>query len=189
MFPKRWLCKSLLINKVNTEKTFRNNKLKVDYHHISLPFYRLYLYNPVELSPRQWRPWHCDVSWQSVYDSQWSLNQKCLDKTFNACPQGLMQTSTVQGIISTHPHTSTHTHPHNSVMTLGSLPCQDVVNCPVSRHWVTMALSPTLYSAGGNTPTPIRPFYTNVTPFCLVMFIIYRLQYMGINKVPTIIKA
>lgn len=72
----------------------------------------------------------------------------------------------------------THTHTHHSVMRLGGLPCQDVY-CPVSCHWFTMALSTTLYIAGGNT-LPHRQLKAILhkctcvlAPFPLVMFTLW----------------
>ncbi len=56
-----------------------------------------------------------------------------------ACPQGPLQTRYVQRL-------------NTLQMRLGGYPCQGVY-CSLSRHWVTMALSATLFIAGGNVPT------------------------------------
>lgn len=138
-----WKCLwvSLIMNQVKTGITVTNNSVT------SPPIPSALLYNPAELSPRQWWPWHSGgVSLQSARDSHidaWIQDGKCLDKTFMHVHKGLCRPVMSR---DSSPHT------HHSVMRLGGLPCQDIY-CSVSRHWVTMALSTTLYIAGGNAPT------------------------------------
>lgn len=74
---------SPLISEVNTRVTVRHQQPELSPHF--LPFYQHYLYSPVELSPRQWRPWHSAVSLYRLcmtHTQAWIQNGKCLDKTF-----------------------------------------------------------------------------------------------------------
>jgi len=78
-----------------------------------LPFHHHYLYNSVELSPRQWRQWHSVVSLYRVYDSHivaWIQSGKCW--TRHLCIS--TRSNADQPGAGTHLWT-THTHTHSSL--------------------------------------------------------------------------